>query len=225
MRRYIDLHVKPNDEKAIYNILETASKLGYSIVGLVADEAVYRLVEGYSGLKILRRVDIDAKLADLRGYRVKLCRKYDVISAICRDSMDIRRALKSGFNLLCFKGLPQTPKITDFSLIEGSEAYLELDVCDLLSFGRDERVAIFRAVARIFRYASRKKAKLIIASGAVDAYKLRAPLDLASMVIPAGVSWDEVLIAAVHNPYSFFSKIMGKDNGYICEGVRVTGRW
>jgi RNase P/RNase MRP subunit p30 len=225
LRRYIDLHVKPDDEKAMHTILEAASKLGYSIIGLVVDDATYRLMEECSGLKILRRIDVDAKLTDLHRYRVKLYRKYDIISAICRDSTDIRRALKSGFNLLCFKGLPQTPKITDFSLIKGNEAYLELDVCDLLSFGRDERVAIFRAVARIFRYALRKKAKLIIASGATDAYKLRAPLDLASMVIPAGVSWDEALTAAVHNPRGFFLKIVGKDHGYIREGVKVTGRW
>ncbi|MEM2739603.1 MAG: hypothetical protein QXQ29_02230 [Candidatus Bathyarchaeia archaeon] len=224
MKKYVDLHVKPSNEEAIHDILETALKLGYNTVGLAAGETPHLLVEEYSGLKILKRVDVDARLEDLREYRVKLFEKYDLVSAICRDSSDIRRALKSGFNLLCFKGLPQTPKITDFSLIGGSEAYLELDVYDLLSFKRDERIAIFRAIARIFRYASRKKVKLIIASGAIDAYKLRAPLDLASMVLPAGITWSEALTAAIHNPSLLLSRAMGKSRVY-GEGVRIAGRW
>lgn len=225
MKRYVDLHVKPSDEKDIHDVLDTVSKLGYDAVGLAISETAYQLVEGYSRLKILKRVDVDARLDDLRGCRARLSKKYDIVSAICRDSTDIRRALRSGFDLICFKGLPQTPKITDFSLIVDNEAYLELDVYDLLSFRRDERVAIFRAIARIFRYASRKKAKLIIASGAGDSYKLRAPLDLASMVLPAGVTWDEALIATVYNPRSLLSKIISKSQGYIAEGVRIVGRW
>ncbi|MCS7112404.1 MAG: hypothetical protein RMJ00_06015 [Nitrososphaerota archaeon] len=225
MKRYVDLHVKPSDEKTIHDILETALKLGYSTVGLAAGEIPRRSIEEYSGLKVLKRIDADAKLDGLREYRMKLSERCDLVSAICRDSSDIRRALKFGFNLLCFKGLPQTPRITDFSLIGASEAYLELDVYDLLSFERDERVAIFRAIARIFRYASRKKVKLIIASGATDAYKLRAPLDLASMVLPAGITWGEALTATIHNPLLLLSRVIGKGRGYISEGVRTVGRW
>ncbi|MEM2164792.1 MAG: RNase P subunit p30 family protein [Candidatus Bathyarchaeia archaeon] len=225
MKRYVDLHVKPRSEEDVHDILETALKLGYKAIGLVIDSIHSQLVEEYNGLKILKRIDVDAKLDDLRKYRVRLSRKYDIVSAICRDSSDIRRALKCGFNIICFKGLPSTPKITDFSLIKYSEAYLELDLCDLLSFNEDERIMVFRSIARIFRYASRKDAKLILASGAVDSYKLRAPLDLASMVLPAGVTWFEALTAAVYNPSIFFSYMIRKSMGYVSEGVRIVRRW
>lgn len=225
MKRYVDLHVKPRSEEDIHDILETASKLGYKAVGLVIDSTPSQLVKEYHGLKILKRIDVDAKLDDLRRYRVRLSKRYDIVSAICRDSSDIRRALKCGFDVICFKGLPTTPKITDFSLIKCSEAYLELDLCDLLSFTGDERMIVFRSIARIFRYASRKDAKLILASGAADSYKLRAPLDLASMVLPAGVTWFEALTAAVYNPSTFFSYTLRKSMGYVSEGVRIVRRW
>lgn len=224
MRRcYVDLHLKPK-ECRVEEMLEIAAKLGFRFVGVNLPEESEDIPREYKGVKVLRRVDIEVGGTEFKNYVARLSRRFDLVAATCRSSKDVRKALNAGIKLICFRGLPLTsPRITDFSLIEARGGFFEVDASLIIEIREEKRSSLLRSIARIFRYAGRKRAKIVLASGAEKPWMLRAPMDLASVVIPAGISWDSALRSVTENPCEICMKSYEKIT--LPEGIRIVKRW
>jgi len=233
-RFYADLHIllsKLNVEA----VTSTLKHLGFQTIGFtVQAPTVEDEVAGItdhlrkSGLGYIRRIDL--KPYEGKHFQIEVIRArhdYDLLAAACESKHDLRASLRSGVDVVFinmrsrFTGVGEA----DFKLMADAGKVFEVNLRPLTSKEGPERAYHLSHVSRELRFALRFKVPVILSSGAVDMYDLRAPIDMAYILTMAGLRFSDALKTVSENPEALWKTVRSRRHpGYIMPGVRVLGR-
>lgn len=235
-KRYFDAHIHSSlsiGRDPPEKILEAASLLGFSSIAL-ADFAM-KPIEDFKKLKELGRklgVDVvsraDIYAAGVEGLKkkiVNLRRRVELIAVYC-DRKDIARfaARDRRVDILIF---PYEKHRNFFDQKEASIASesgvaFEVNINSILKATGIRRVITLNLLRKNVELALRKKASIIIASGAKSIYEMRGPRELISLATLTGLNENQADEAISITPENIVSQNRSKlQPNYVMPGVRV----
>ena len=193
-RAYIDLHVcaDMNDLAKASDLIEKASRLGYSAVAVPVQRSVEVQMQGIRnvcrdlGVDLVSRVDFrprnpDELLRNLRKHR----RRFEIVAVLCDSKPVARQAAKDRrVDLLNFPQADFRRRFFDSAEAElASEglACLEIDARPLLVLEGADRVRLLSSLRRETATATDFHVPIVMSSGVSDAMLIRKPMELAAL--------------------------------------------
>lgn len=239
MRRFIDLHLKPEFKVKgnAETLLARASNLGYRCVGVSLPLDGYRkilsaLKERCSDLDLdfVSRIDLQppnsrALLNALRRVR----RTFEIVAVTCLSKPVARQAAKDRrVDLLNFPSYDPRRRFFDKAeaeLTSNSFASLEIDMSPLLTLHDHQLARFLSTLRREVRIAREFDVKVIISSGAQNTFLMRQPRDYVSLARLFDLDKDSALDTLSENPKSIIERNRRKlSPNYVAPGVYIVGR-
>jgi len=238
MRYYVDLNLDPRPLRGgnLEEMIEVALSLKYSTLGVrlhsESNSEGPRLIQTLSreyGVDLVSRLDLFPRtrrqlLGDLKRYR----NDYDVIAVRAASRHLVRIAandgrvdLLSGFPKILGSALNHSTA----KLLGSTDVVLEINSSDLLVCKGRERVDLLSQFMRGLSLAQRFHVKIILSSGATDAYLLRSPSDQVAIGHLLGMRLPDAFDAVSKVPLSIIERdreILDPDQ--ISKGVRLVDR-
>lgn len=241
MRRFVDLCVAPNldDAKLMEEMASLSSEMGFSAVAVLfpptaGKDLVRRVRRLFSdhGLDMVSRTHVEASGRDslLETLR-KVRRRFEVVSVECPSRQVARVAARDRrVDVLRFPARPEDRSRVWFdeaeaSLSSSSNTAYELSVDQLLDLDAEALSSMLGIVSKEVRNAVRAGVPIVASSWASSPYGLRAPRDMAALLVLVGLDPSEALKAVSKTPMEIVERNREKlSPSYVMPGVRVVGR-
>jgi ribonuclease P/MRP protein subunit RPP1 len=236
MRKFADLHLEPDfrRKEQIDRVIQTASNLGFSLVGVSLSPRGFRestnLLSGICkdyGVDFASRIDLAPKsssdlLKNLRRFR----RRFEVVAVRCLSKGPARQAAKDHrVDILIFPSEDPRRRFFDNAeakLASQATAALEINLAMLLRETGSYRTRILSCLRREVAIAKKFDIPVLLSSNAVDAIALRGPADLASLSTMFGMDNASALDAVSTVPWGIVEENRKKlDSSYVARGVRI----
>ena len=102
MRKFVDLHIVPRDRDTSESMLQQASRLGFTCVGLTPDDGdVDPNIVKHAGdsLDIARRIDLRPRNPnELTSSLRRIRRRFEIVAVVCSSKPIARQAASAGTN-------------------------------------------------------------------------------------------------------------------------------
>lgn len=228
--KFYDLHVQPV-ESSIEEIIKTAEQLGYSGVCITAipenfeklekAKSIQSKIELYTGIIIsANETDILKKLIDQYREKVDIIivsgGDYKINRAACENpKVDIlahpeRERNDSGLDEACLTAAKK------------NNVAIEINFKEILNNYRRMRASIMQLNYQNIKLCAEMKAPIILASGALSIWDMRAPRELISVAGILGIELAESFNLMTAVPQTILEKNKKKlDNKIITEGVEI----
>jgi len=189
----LHLKIPTHDLAGAETLLERASQLGYSTVGISLPpetpkaiiERCYALAEAY-GLEAVARVNLRPKTPNQLLHELgRLRRKYVIVAVECWAKQVARQAAKDHrVDIIAF---PFTSERSWFDeaeveLASSSNVSLEIDIGAILRADKGNLFRVFAELRRRIALATKGKLGILASSGAETALDLRGPQDLTAFL-------------------------------------------
>lgn len=239
MKRFADLHLRVplKDPPKAESMIQKASELGYSLVGIPFPPNATR-----EQMRQLRHICSDAKvdfatrvnfsprtpnelLRSLRRFR----RKFEIVAVRCHTKDVARQAAKDRrVDLLQFSVTSLRIRFFDEAeagLASQALSSLELELAPILQLTSFSRVRLLSSLRREVATAERFKVPITISSGATDELLMRGPRDYAAVTTLFDLSMSSALRALSENPWVTVERNRKKlSPDYVAPGIHVVGR-
>jgi RNase P/RNase MRP subunit p30 len=239
MKRFADLHLRVplEDQHKAETMIQKASKLGYSLVGIplpphATKEHISQLRHICSNAKLdfATRVNFSPRnpnelLQSLRRYR----RKFEIVAVRCHTKEVARQAAKDRrVDLLQFSATNLRKRFFDESEAElASQALssLEIELASMLQLTSFSRVRLLSRLRREVATAERFKVPITLSSGATDEQFMRGPRDYAALTTLFDLTLPSALRALSETAWVTVGRNRRKlSPDYVAPGIRVVGR-
>ena len=239
MKQFTDLHFRVpfNDMFQAEKMLQQASELGYSVVGIpVPVNVTKQLVDNLrqicnkTNMDFVSRINIcpknsNALLKDLRKYR----RKFEIIAVRCNTKDVARQAAKDRrVDLLQFSSTNMRQRFFDnqeAELAANSLSCLEIELAPILQLSSLSRVYLLSRLRKEIATAKRAKVPIILTSGATTEHLLRGPYDNAAIATLFDFQTEFALKALSSVPLNIVERNRNKlSPAFIAPGIQVVGR-
>jgi RNase P/RNase MRP subunit p30 len=176
-------------------MLEVAREMGYRAVAVEGQLSDFPHVEG---LEVVRRVTLRADGVNQLHRELSRVRwAYEVVSVV-PESREVAMAALRDNRVDTVVMLGDEPIPVDHHVAEVARAAVEVPLRRFL----EEPDASFSWLFSSARWFRRGRVKVVVSSGAMDQLELRTPVQLASLLIVAGVEPDVSRKAVSDLPYS-----------------------
>jgi ribonuclease P/MRP protein subunit RPP1 len=238
MKRFADLHLRVpiEDRHKAETMIQKASKLGYSLVGIplpphISKEQIGKLRSICSNAKLdfATRVNFSPRnpnelLQNLRRYR----RKFEIVAVRCHTKDVARQAAKDRrVDLIQFSATNLRKRFFDESEAElASQALssLEIELAPMLQLTSFSRVRLLSRLRREAATAERFKVPITISSGATDEQFMRGPRDYAALTTLFDLTFPSALRALSETPWVTVERNRRKlSPDYVAPGICVVG--
>ena len=239
MKRFADLHLRVplEDQHKAETMIQKASKLGYSLVGIplpphATKEQVSKLRYICSNAKLdfATRVNFSPRnsnelLQSLRRYR----RKFEIVAVRCHTKDVARQAVKDRrVDLIQFSATNIRKRFFDEAEAElASQALssLEIELAPMLQLTSFSRVRLLSRLRREAATAERFKVPITLSSGATNEQFIRSPRDYAALTTLFDLSMSSALRALSETAWVTVERNRRKlSPDYVAPGIRVVGR-
>jgi RNase P/RNase MRP subunit p30 len=239
MKRFADLHLRVplEDQHKAETMIQKASELGYSLVGIplpphATKEQISQLRHICSNAKLdfAQRVNFSPRtpnelLQSLRRYR----RKFEIVAVRCHTKDVARQAAKDRrVDLIQFSATNLRKRFFDESEAElASQALssLEIELAPMLQLTNFSRVRLLSRLRREAATAERLKVPITLSSGATDEQFMRGPRDYAALTTLFDLTLPSALRALSETPWVTVERNRRKlSSDYVAPGIRVVGR-
>lgn len=235
-RIYVDLHLYANlkDFEALTLLINKASRLGYSAIGMVLPanfekEKIQTLQKmcKEAGIDFISRVDLKPKTPrDLLQNLRRLRRKFEIIAVLCESKSVARQAAKDRrVDLLNFPSADLRKRFFDEAeaeLASSALAFLEIDMKILLRSEGSVRIRLLSKMRREAAIAKKFRVPIVISSGVSDPLLMRKPREMAAMASLFDLDEFSALEAVSKNPWAIVKRNREKlSPGFVAPGVRV----
>jgi RNase P/RNase MRP subunit p30 len=239
MKRFADLHLRVplEDQHKAETMIQKASKLGYSLVGIplpphATKEQIKQLRHICSKAKLdfATRVNFSPRtpnelLQSLRRYR----RKFEIVAVRCHTKDVARQAAKDRrVDLIQFSATNLRKRFFDEAEAElASQALssLEIEMAPMLQLTSFSRVRLISRLRREAATAERLKVPIILSSGATDELFMRGPRDYAALTTLFDLPMSSALRALSETAWVTVERNRRKlSPDYVAPGIRVVGR-
>lgn len=235
-RTFVDLHLclNPKDDVAASRIVNKASALGYSSVGVPIspethrdESARIRQICTSAGIDFVSRVDLWPRTRDdLMNQLRKLRRKFEVLCVSCANKEIARQAAKDRrVDLLRFPSLNFHERFFDRAEAElacQSFAALEVDLKPLLLLEGPARIRLLSTLRREVSVAKEFHVPVIVSSGVGSEMLLRKPREAAAFVSLLGLDETSALQGVSENAVAIVQRNRAKlSPRFIAPGIRV----
>ncbi|MFH1327510.1 MAG: RNase P subunit p30 family protein [Candidatus Bathyarchaeota archaeon] len=233
--KFVDLHIKPSTTNLddIECIIQSASQLGYSAIGLkisvglnesVVDQ--YKAFAKRHNVDLIKRIDLIPEtprqlLVELN----KLRKKYEVISVECRTKTVSRQAAKDhrvdllNFPLIYPRGLFDRAVA---GLAKASNVAFEVNLMEIIKCREESLPKVLSEIQRRIWLAEAHKLRIVLSSGAEKPFDLRAPRDLASFLGLFGLNEQQMKNSISEIPLSIVHRNREKlDPSYVDVGIKT----
>ncbi|MBN2335916.1 hypothetical protein JXL21_10195 [Candidatus Bathyarchaeota archaeon] len=222
MRRYIDLHLAP-EQGCVDEMIGSAAELGYCAVGCTLKPPPDPKVEVVSRLDIAPR-NQQQLLSLLKKNRFR----YEVISVLCLSKSVARQAAKDHrVDILRFPDDPHRRRDVwldrhQAKLAGETNCCYEVDAGTLLT-GEPTRLShTITQIRRELENAHKHDIPVVLSSGAGTSYGMREPRALAALVALAGVDEKEAVEMISSNPWALVERNRDKlSDSFVSPGVWV----
>jgi len=195
LRSYADLWWRPSSQDVLIGMLGVGREMGYRAVAV---EGELPTVPEAGGIEVVRRITLRAD--DVRELHTQLSRvrwRYEVVSVVPGNREVAMAALRDNrvdtVVMLCDDPIP-----LDHHVAEVARAAVEVPLGRFLE-EPGSSLSWLLSSAKWFR---RGRVRVVVSSGARDQLGLRTPVQLASLLVVAGVEPDVSRRAVSDLPYS-----------------------
>jgi len=233
----LQLRVPLNDLDQTKKMLQTASDLGYQVVGIpvplnVTRQQINKLknICTSANLDFVSRVNLfprnsNSLLKDLRKYR----RKFEIISVRCNTKDVARQAAKDRrVDLLQFSVTNMRQRFFDdqeAELAANAVSSLEIELAPILQLMPWSRIYLLSRLRKEIVTSKRGKVPIILSSGATTEHLMRGPYDNAALSILFDFSVESALKALSSNPLNIVERNRNKlSPTFVAPGIQVVGR-
>ncbi len=193
MRRYADLWWRPSSRETLIEMLEVGRELGYRAVAV---EGELPSLPDADGIEIAKRVTLRAdEVRELQSQLSRVRWRYEVVSVV-PGSREVAMAALRDNRVDTVVLLSDEPIPLDRHMVEVARAAVEVPLSRFLEEPERSLSWLIKS-SRWFR-----RVRVVVSSGAEDQLGLRAPVQLASLLIVAGVEPDLSRRAVSDLPYS-----------------------
>ncbi|PVX23938.1 MAG: hypothetical protein CW691_09095 [Candidatus Bathyarchaeum sp.] len=239
MKRFADIHLRVplKDVRQAEKMIQKASELGYSTIGIpfppnTTREQVNQLQQICNNEKIdfVSRTNLSPRnsselLHELRRYR----KKFEIIAVRCNTKDVARQAAKDRrVDLLQFSVTNLRQRFFDEQEAElASQALsaLEIELAPILQLTSFSRIRLLSRLRKEAATAQRAKVPIMLSSGATNQMLMRSPRDYASYTIIFDLPLPFALKALSESPLSAVERNREKMSpDYVAPGIRVVGR-
>ena len=239
MRRFADLHLRvpSKDLSQAEKMVQKASELGYSLVGIpfqptATREQISKLKQVCNDAKLdfVSRTNLSPRnsgelLHDLRRYR----RKYEIVAVRCNTKEVARQAGKDRrVDLLQFSVTNFRQRFFDEQEAElASQALssLEIEMAPLLQLTSFSRIHLLSRLRKEVATAERADVPITLSSGATTEQFMRGPHDYAALTTIFDLSLPSALNALSETPSATVERNREKlSPDFVSPGIRVVGR-
>jgi len=233
----LQLRVPLNDFDQTEKMLQTATDLGYQMVGIpvplnVTCQQISKLKNLCNSVNVdfVSRVNLfprnsNSLLKDLRKYR----RKFEIISVRCNTKDVARQAAKDRrVDLLQFSVTNMRQRFFDnqeAELAANAISSLEIELTPILQLMPWSRIYLLSRLRREITAAKRAKVPIILSSGATTKHLMRGPYDNAALSTLFDFSVESALKALSSNPLNVVERNRNKlSPTFVAPGIQVVGR-
>jgi RNase P/RNase MRP subunit p30 len=239
MKRFADIHLRVplKDLSQAEKMIQKASELGYSLVGIplppnATRKQISQLRHICNNVKLdfASRTNISPRnsselLRDLRRYR----RKFEIIAIRCNTKEVARQAAKDRrVDLLQFSVTNMRQRFFDEQEAElASQALssLEIELAPMLQLTSFSRIRLLSRLRKEAATAERTDVPVILSSGATTEQLMRGPHDYAALTTIFELSLASALKALSETPLAAVERNRRKlSPDYVAPGIRVVGR-
>ncbi len=231
MRKFIDLHLVPGDTDVSESMLNEASRLGFTGVGLTQDTG-NRDSHDYNpredSLDVARRIDLRPRNPnELTSSLRRIRRRFEIIAVECRSKPVARQAARDNrVDILNFPTQIQGRRRVRFdrqeaSLASGTNCAYEINLSDLLNKGAHVATRLLSMMTVEVENARRYDVPVVVSSGADKPLLMRGPRELAASMQLLGIGEEESLDMVSDVPWRMVERNRSKlEPGYVSPGVR-----
>ena len=195
MRPYADIWWRPTSPDLLREMLALAREMGYRAVAVEGDLTGAPSVEG---VEVLRRVTLRPKdVGQLYSQLSRLRWRYHVVS-VMPPSREVAMAALRDNRVDTVVMLGDEPIPVDHHVAEVARAAVEVPLSRLL----EEPERSLSWLLRSARWFRRGRVRVTVSSGACGPIELRRPVQLASVLIVAGVEPEVARRAVSDLPYN-----------------------
>lgn len=231
MRKFIDLHLMPGDTDLTEPMLQEASRLGFTGVGLTQDTGNPNPSEKEPRgaiLDIARRIDLRPRNPnELTSSLRRIRRRFEIIAVECHSKPVARQAARDNrVDILNFPTQIRGRRRVRFdrqeaSLASGTNCAYEINLSDLLNKGPHVASRLLSMMTVEVENARRYDVPVVVSSGADEPLLMRGPRELAASMQLLGIGEEESLDMVSDVPWELVERNRGKlEPGYVSPGVR-----
>lgn len=238
MRRFADLHLKPNlqDMEQTQRMIAKAAELGYRVIAIpmpTRQLSKYtlqlRVLCRENGLDFVSRVNLNPHSpSELTSQLRKLRRRIEVIGVLCESKAVARQAAKDRrVDLLNFPSDPRKRffDTSEAELASGALAALEIEVNPLITLEGPARIRLLSALRRESAIAALYKVPVIVSSGAANILSMRKPREMAALTMLFDMDKKQALDAVSKTPLGIVERNREKlGSNFIAPGIRLIRR-
>jgi len=231
LRKFVDLHLVPSDRDASESMLQQASRLGFTCVGLTpGDGDVDSNIVKHDGdiPDIARRIDLRPRNPnELTSSLRRIRRRFEIVAVVCRSKPIARQAARDNrVDILNFPTQVQSRRRVMFdrheaSLASGANCAYEINLSDLLNKGGHVASQLLSMMVVEVENARRHDVPVVVSSGVDSPIMMRGPRELAASMQLLGIGEEESLDMVSDVPRGLVERNRGKlDPSYVSPGVR-----
>jgi len=195
LRMYADLWWRPTSPDHLAGMLEVAREMGYRAVAV---EGQLSDVPHTEGLELVRRFTLRADGVNQLHKELSRVRWVHEVISVIPESREVAMAALRDNRVDTVVMLGDEPIPVDHHVAEVARAAVEVPLRRFLE-DLDTSLSWLLSSAKWFR---RGRVKVVVSSGAMDQLELRTPVQLASLLIVAGVEPEVSRKAVSDLPYS-----------------------
>ncbi len=231
MRKFIDLHLIPGDTDLSESMLNEASRLGFTGVGLTQDTRnrdSHDKKPREDSLDIARRIDLRPRNPnELTSSLRRVRRRFEIVAVECRSKPVARQAARDHrVDILNFPTQIQSRRRVRFdrqeaSLASGTNCAYEINLSDLLNKGAYVASRLLSMMTVEVENARHYDVPVVVSSGADEPLLMRGPRELAASMQLLGIGEEESLDMVSDVPRELVERNRRKlEPGYVSPGVR-----
>ena len=231
MRKFIDLHLVPGETDLSESMLNEATRLGFTCVGLTQDtgnrDSHYKNLRE-DCLDIAGRIDLRPRNPnELTSSLRRIRRRFEIVAVECRSKPVARQAARDHrVDILNFPTHIQSRRRVRFdrqeaSLASGTNCAYEINLSDLLNKGTHVTSRLLSMMTVEVENARRYDVPVVVSSGADEPLVMRGPRELAASMQLLGIGEEESLDMVSDVPWRMVERNRRKlEPGYVSPGVR-----
>jgi ribonuclease P/MRP protein subunit RPP1 len=231
LRKFIDLHLVPGDTDLSESMLNEATRLGFTCIGLTQDTRdrdSHDKNPREDSLDITRRIDLRPRNPnELTSSLRRIRRRFEIVAVECRSKPVARQAARDHrVDILNFPTHIQSRRRVRFdrqeaSLASGTNCAYEINLSDLLNKGVHVASRLLSMMTVEVENARRYDVPVVVSSGADEPLLMRGPRELAASMQLLGIREEESLDMVSDVPWRMVERNRSKlEPGYVSPGVR-----
>jgi ribonuclease P/MRP protein subunit RPP1 len=231
VRRFVDLNVRdPGDPRALTEMLDLASKLGFKGIALASESPASEALRNEGrilGIDIASRIDLRLRNPnELSKALRRVRRKFEILAVHCENKAVSRQAAKDHrVDILTFNPLNTGRRREGLdrqgaSLASRSNCAYEVSISDLLESSSKRARALVNLKRDIWN-ATNEGVPVVVSSGAWAPLLMREPRALASVTSLLGLSENQGLDSVSETPQRILARNREKlAPGFVSPGVK-----